>query len=83
MFENVPNIGANYKLKELEDKPLLKENPKEGSSSVTHYRYYSLLLGRCPWCNGYRSRKWTRRHESKSWTRLIVFHIALIPLGKV
>ena len=38
---------------------------------------------RCPWCNGYRHRKWTRRHEFKSWTRLIAFHIALIPLGKV
>ena len=21
---------------------------------------------RCPWCNGYRCRKWTRRHEFKS-----------------
>ena len=38
---------------------------------------------RCPWCNGYRRRKWIRRHEFKSWTRLIAFHIALIPLGKV
>ena len=36
-----------------------------------------------PWCNGYRSRKWARQHEFKSWTRLIAFHIALIPLGKV
>ena len=35
------------------------------------------------WCNGYRRRKWTQRHEFKSWTRLIAFHIALIPLGKV
>ena len=34
-------------------------------------------------CNGYRRRKWTRRHEFKSWTRLIAFHIALISLGKV
>ena len=38
---------------------------------------------RCPWCNCYRRNKWTRRHEFKSWTRLIAFHIALIPLGKV
>ena len=38
---------------------------------------------RCPWCNCYSRRKWTRRHEFKSWTRLIAFHIALIPLGKV
>ena len=37
----------------------------------------------CPWCNGYRRRIWTRRHEFKSWTWLIAFHIALIPLGKV
>ena len=35
------------------------------------------------WWNGYRRRKWTRRHEFKSWTTLIAFHIALIPLGKV
>ena len=35
------------------------------------------------WGNGYRRRKCTRRHEFKSWTRLIEFHIALIPLGKV
>ena len=40
-------------------------------------------IWRCPWCNGYRRRKWTRWHEFKSWTRLIAFHIALIPLGKV
>ena len=28
-------------------------------------------------------RKWTQRHEFKSWTRMIAFHIALIPCGKV
>ena len=38
---------------------------------------------RCPWWNGYRRRKWTQRLEFKSWTRMIAFHIALIPLGKV
>ena len=38
---------------------------------------------KCPWCNAYRRRIWARRHEFKSWTRLIAFHIALIPLGKV
>ena len=42
-----------------------------------------FFVCRCLWCNGYRRRKWTRRHEFKSWTRLIAFHIALIPLGKV
>ena len=25
----------------------------------------------CPWCNGYRRRKWTRWHEFKSWTDCI------------
>ena len=25
-----------------------------------------ILCMRCPWCNGYRRRKWTRRHEFKS-----------------
>ena len=38
------------------------------------YKY----CGRCPWCNGYRRRKWTQRHEFKYWTRLIAFHIALM-----
>ena len=36
-----------------------------------------IIEWRCPWCNGYRRRKWTRRHEFKSWTRLSAFHIAL------
>ena len=26
---------------------------------------------RCPWCNGYRHRNWTRRHGFKSWTDCI------------
>ena len=38
---------------------------------------------RCPWCNGYRHRKWTRRHEFISWPRLVAFLVALIPLRKV
>ena len=42
-----------------------------------------IFLWRCPWCNGYSRRKWTRRHEFKSWTILIAFHIALKPLGKL
>ena len=42
---------------------------------------YIYIYGRCPWCNGYRRRIWTRRHECKSWTRFIAFHLALIPLG--
>ena len=42
-----------------------------------------IIIRRCLWCNGYRCRKWTQRCEFKSWTRMIAFHIALIPLGKV
>ncbi len=44
------------------------------------WKTISLLIWRCPWCNG--NRRWisTRRHEFKSWTRLIAFHIALVPL---
>ena len=41
-----------------------------------------IISWKCPWCNSYRRRKWTRRHEFKFWTRLIAFHIALIPLGR-
>ena len=56
---------------------------------ITKYlQMYQLLASDnpqkgCPWCNGYRLRKWTRRHEFKSLTRLIAFHIVLIPLGRV
>ena len=42
---------------------------------------YIYIYRRCSWCSRYRRRKWTRRHEFN--TRLIAFHIALIPLGKV
>ena len=44
---------------------------------------HKCLYRRCPWCNGYCRRKWTRRYEFKSWTRLIAFNIALIAFGKV
>ena len=57
------------------------------ADSVTWWWWWwktcTVIVARCPWCNGYRCRKWTRWHEFKSWTRLIAFHIALIPLGKV
>ena len=43
------------------------------------YIYIYIYIYIC----GYRRRKWTRQNEFKSWTRLIAFHIALIPLGKV
>ena len=49
----------------------------------SHIYLYKSVLWMCPWCNCYRRRKWTRRNEFKFWTRLIAFHIALIPLGKV
>ena len=42
-----------------------------------------VVWPRYPWCNGYRRRKWTWRHVFKFWTRLIAFHMTLIPLGKV
>ena len=60
------------------DMPIVYLLPR---SNTDWLRIISVL--RCSWCNGYRRRKWTRRHEFKSWTRLIAFHIALIPLGKV
>ena len=53
---------------------------KDLYSSSLDAKWYAK---RCPWCSRYRRRKWTRRHEFKSWMRLIAFHIALIPLGKV
>ena len=44
-------------------------------SSHTVIQFMIYNTWRCSWCNGYRRRKWTRRHEFKSWTRLIAFHI--------
>ena len=67
----------------------LKKSKTNWESSRGGDRWTLIILGflnlswRCPWCNGYRHRKWTRRHKFKSSTRLIGFHIALIPLGKV
>ena len=54
-------------------------------SKLLHLFILLLLffMWRCPWFNGYRRRKWTRRHEFKPWTRLIAFHMALILLRKV
>ena len=48
-------------------------------------KWYPIIMNiwRFPWCNGYCHRKWTWWHEFKSWTRLIAFHIELIPLGKI
>ena len=41
--------------------------------------YFKTIIIRCPWCNFYRRRKWTRWDEYKSWNRLIAFHTALMP----
>ena len=59
------------------------KNENELTNLIQTVRIYSQDTRRCPWCNAYRRRKWTRRLELKSWTRLIAFHIALLPLGKV
>ena len=40
------------------------------------------IFRRCPWCNGYRRRKWTRRHEFISWRKLIAFSHSTNTLGK-
>ena len=53
------------------------------TKSLNRTYKHTFSTWRCPWCNGYRRKKWTWQHAFKSWTRLIAFHIALIPLGKV
>ena len=55
---------------------------KLNANSLHHIQVWTHMWW-CPWCNGYRRRKWIRRNEFKSWTKLIAIHIALIPLGKV
>ena len=46
------------------------------------YITHLFFFWRCPWCNCYRRRKWTRRLEFKSWTRLIAFSHSTNTLGK-
>ena len=40
------------------------------------------MFWRWPWCNGYRCGKWTRRHEFKSWKRLISISHSTNTVGK-
>ena len=62
---------------------ILNSRPLKLVDQLTYLGSNILSTERCPWCNGYRRRIWTRRYEFNSWTRLIAFHITLIPLGKV
>ena len=71
--------GKRYLKKDL---PSLRKAVKVMRSEATTEERNKVRF-RCPWCTGYRRWKWTRRHEFNSWTRLIAFDIALIPLGKV
>ena len=41
------------------------------NSSIVELLLLIYYLWRCPWCNGYRRRNWTRRHEFESWTECI------------
>ena len=61
----------------------VKNSSSRSSIQLIAGRGNKVFFRRCPRCNVYRRRKWTRNHEVKSWTRLIAFHKALIPLGKV
>ena len=55
-----------------------------GDKTMINDKFSGRLLSSFAWgIIGYRRRKWTRQHKFKSWTRLIAFRIALIPLGKV
>ena len=72
---NQPYCSDNLVAKKLR----VTKHQWESSSNLDLF----MTIRRCPWCNGYCHRIWTRRYEFNSWTRLIAFHIALIPLGKV
>ena len=61
----------------------LKVLRKEGVPFWCQIDFCNITLREVPWCNCHRRRKWTWWHKFKPWMRLIVFHIALIPLGKV
>ena len=50
-----------FRLKINLKKTIVMYDPAPGSP-------YIEPIWRCPWCNGYRRRNWTRRHEFISWT---------------
>ena len=79
-IEDFPaRLTSRVKFKESEKKDKYLDLAWELKNCGTwKWRLYQMLW-RCPWCNGYYRRKWTRWLEFKSWTRLIAFHIALIP----
>ena len=83
--ENHGNLesGIDSRRKRIKLRQRFQRNAQSQLLFVIEIMSLRHKLWKCPWCNGYRRRKWTRRHEFKSWTRLIAFHIAPIPLGKV
>ena len=84
-LNSIKKIQQRMMVSTFNDNPSTKiiscYSPSNVSEETDLIAFYNELSWR--WCNGYRRRKWTRRHEFKSWMRLIAFHIALIPLGKV
>ena len=87
-----PKDNLPLRTQELNSLTFLKSQPTLPVHDVTHVLGHIFYLGFLFWhlwmthpggARGYRRRKWIRRYEFKSWTRLIGFHIALIPLGKV
>ena len=56
--------------------PLLQllafEQESPNKNSQLNFCLLPMIIRRCPWCNGYRRRKWTRWHEFKSWTEGLV-----------
>ena len=72
--------------------PQLETNPvlfyHSGKTEDIYHHHHLVVPSarislRCPWCNGYRRRKWIQRYEFKSWMSLIAFHTALMPLRNV
>ena len=54
----------------------------ENKHTYVYTYVYTQYIHTYPWCHGYRRRKWTPRDEFKPLTKLIAFHIVLIPFGK-
>ena len=79
------------KIKENGFKLTKERSRRYSAQTITDADYADdiVLLANAPTQGGARGGvvivvgKWTRRLEFKSWTRLIAFNIALIPLGKV
>ena len=95
-LNNIKICSPNFYLKQRKCFAIIKHNLhktldllfiKAACRSLQHHLYCYILspkwqLKRCLWCNGYHLRKRTELPKFKPWSRLFVFQVALVLVGK-